>query len=387
VDGDGDTDVLSASHEDDTIAWYENDGSENFTARIITSAANQAFSVFASDLDGDGDLDVLSASFSDDTIAWYENLNDTTASSEIRGVKWHDFDDDGEKDEGEPGLAGWKIFVDEDPTNGTWDEDELYDITDENGTYTIQPVPPGTHTVAEEGKAGWEQTFPTAGASHTVEVVAGQVVPNINFGNRITADHYWSLNEAGGVMADSLGPIPGTVSGAQWTSAGRTDAARSFDGQNDYVSLAHPISFGDTDAFTISLWYKGTDTRTSFLGNTLLGRDDNDIFANLVLNGGHVEYVHYDGAWLHNIRSQTVVADGQWHHVAFVQASNETAWLYIGGVLEVAGASSSISNDAYPFRIDHFMRGVHGRRTIGVLDEIRIYNRALESDEVDAVGG
>ena len=26
-------DVLSASQSDDTVAWYENDGSENFTAR------------------------------------------------------------------------------------------------------------------------------------------------------------------------------------------------------------------------------------------------------------------------------------------------------------------------------------------------------------------
>ena len=35
VDGDGDMDVLSASYNDDKIAWYENDGSQNFTAHII----------------------------------------------------------------------------------------------------------------------------------------------------------------------------------------------------------------------------------------------------------------------------------------------------------------------------------------------------------------
>ena len=31
VDDDGDTDVLSASHLARDIAWYENDGNENFT--------------------------------------------------------------------------------------------------------------------------------------------------------------------------------------------------------------------------------------------------------------------------------------------------------------------------------------------------------------------
>ena len=73
VDGDGDTDVLSASCYDDKIAWYENDGSQNFTAHTITTAADGARSVFAADVDGDGDTDVLSASVYDDKIAWYEN--------------------------------------------------------------------------------------------------------------------------------------------------------------------------------------------------------------------------------------------------------------------------------------------------------------------------
>lgn len=73
VDGDGDIDALSASEGDDKIAWYENDGSQNFTERIISTTADGAQSVFAADIDGDGDMDVLSASEIDDKIAWYEN--------------------------------------------------------------------------------------------------------------------------------------------------------------------------------------------------------------------------------------------------------------------------------------------------------------------------
>ncbi|MDC0175472.1 FG-GAP-like repeat-containing protein [Planctomycetaceae bacterium] len=73
VDGDGDMDVLSASAEDDKIAWYENDGSQNFTERTISTTADRAHDLFVADMDGDGDIDVLSASMNDDTIAWYEN--------------------------------------------------------------------------------------------------------------------------------------------------------------------------------------------------------------------------------------------------------------------------------------------------------------------------
>ena len=72
MDGDGDVDALSASQTDDTVAWYENDGSQSFTEHIITTLAGYARSVFAIDVDGDGDVDALSASQNDDTVAWYE---------------------------------------------------------------------------------------------------------------------------------------------------------------------------------------------------------------------------------------------------------------------------------------------------------------------------
>jgi hypothetical protein len=76
VDGDKDTDVLSASAYDDKIAWYESDGGSppTFSERVISTTADAAVSVYATDVDGDGDTDVLSASFDDDKIAWYENV-------------------------------------------------------------------------------------------------------------------------------------------------------------------------------------------------------------------------------------------------------------------------------------------------------------------------
>ncbi|MGB0152373.1 MAG: FG-GAP repeat domain-containing protein, partial [Candidatus Poseidoniaceae archaeon] len=75
MDGDGDLDIVSASAYDDTIAWYENDGAANpsWTAANIATSADSARSVYVADMDGDGDLDIVSASFDDDTIAWYEN--------------------------------------------------------------------------------------------------------------------------------------------------------------------------------------------------------------------------------------------------------------------------------------------------------------------------
>ena len=45
----------------------------SWTAVDIATSADGAQSVFVADMDGDGDMDIVSASYKDDTIAWYEN--------------------------------------------------------------------------------------------------------------------------------------------------------------------------------------------------------------------------------------------------------------------------------------------------------------------------
>ncbi|MFB6231977.1 MAG: T9SS type A sorting domain-containing protein [Salinibacter sp.] len=80
VNGDGDADVLSASNDDNKVAWYENKVGESgadsngFGAQqVITTDAKEAFSVHGADVDGDGDPDALSASIGDGQVSWYEN--------------------------------------------------------------------------------------------------------------------------------------------------------------------------------------------------------------------------------------------------------------------------------------------------------------------------
>ena len=106
LDGDGDLDVLSASHDDDTIAWYQNNGSQNFTTHVISETEIGASSVVAADLDGDGDLDVITAAATANTVSWYENDSDEQFSvhvitSEAFGanhVLVVDLDGDGDRD-------------------------------------------------------------------------------------------------------------------------------------------------------------------------------------------------------------------------------------------------------------------------------------------------
>lgn len=75
LDSDDDLDFLAALAEENKIVWYENlDGMGNWGGQnLITDSANFAAFVTADDVNGDLAMDVLAASTDDHTVAWYEN--------------------------------------------------------------------------------------------------------------------------------------------------------------------------------------------------------------------------------------------------------------------------------------------------------------------------
>ncbi|MEK6257515.1 MAG: VCBS repeat-containing protein [Planctomycetota bacterium] len=106
VDGDGDMDMLSAASVNNNLLWYENDGSQNFTAHTISTVGVEVLSMTTADLDGDGDLDVLGVSRNDSKLAWWENDGSqnftlhtiSTATVGTHSVVAADVDGDGDID-------------------------------------------------------------------------------------------------------------------------------------------------------------------------------------------------------------------------------------------------------------------------------------------------
>ncbi len=107
----------------------------------------------------------------DDLATGVDFGNWIPSPGEIHGMKFHDLDGSGTLDVGEPGLADWKIYLDQN-VNGLWDDDELFEITDQDGYYAFTYLPPGQYIVGEVAKAGWEQTAPSAAK----KAVAGKPV-------------------------------------------------------------------------------------------------------------------------------------------------------------------------------------------------------------------
>ena len=139
MDGDGDIDILSASNGDDTITWYENDGNSNpsWDAEVIATSADGATSVFAADMDNDGDMDIVSGSENDDTIAWYENDGEDDPSWDAENIytdargPWcifvADMDNDGDMDivSAEHGDDTIALYTNDGEDDPSWSQSEV----------------------------------------------------------------------------------------------------------------------------------------------------------------------------------------------------------------------------------------------------------------------
>jgi hypothetical protein len=112
---------------------------------------------------GGSDVGVSHVSLSAGDVANDINFGNHALPSSIQGQKWNDLDGDGAKDAGEPGLAGWTIFIDQN-ANRVLDAGERSTATDADGNYSFTDLTPGEYIVGEVQQAGWEQTAPTTAA-------------------------------------------------------------------------------------------------------------------------------------------------------------------------------------------------------------------------------
>src|SRR5262245_22731730 len=233
IDGDGDLDAVSASVNDDKIAWYENtDGQGTFGPQLlITNTADFAATVVAEDLDGDGDLDVLASSQSDDTIGWYENLDGqgtfaaeqvvSTAMDSVRSAIAADVDGDGDLDV--MGAAGADNTV-------SW-----FENTDGLGSF------------------GPEQSI-SAAASGAITVFAADIDGDGDLGALVAA------NGSGNVTWHANTDGQGSFAAGQTVGTGGTGGAiaADLDGDGDQDVLKF-FAGGDTVG-----WHENTDGLGTF---------------------------------------------------------------------------------------------------------------------------
>lgn len=77
----------------------------------------------------------------------------------ISGIVFHDLNNSGVRNDGEPGLGGWRVFLDAD-ADGILDDGEQYSDSASDGSYTITGAGPGQVTIGELMEGGWIRSTP-----------------------------------------------------------------------------------------------------------------------------------------------------------------------------------------------------------------------------------
>ena len=86
-DGDNDVDVVATSFDGNYIAWFENDGNQNFTEHRLIENFGQP-KVDVAYIDGDMDYDIIATSQTGDKIVWFENDNQAQFTEHLIIDNW-----------------------------------------------------------------------------------------------------------------------------------------------------------------------------------------------------------------------------------------------------------------------------------------------------------
>jgi len=187
----------------------------------------------------------------------------------------------------------------------------------------------------------------------------------------------WNFDEGKGEVArDSSGNgRDAMVSGASWIKQG-DGFALSLDGVDDYVEFARGPALGLTGPVTVEAWVK--PMRKAERLTVLLGQDLHSYLLTYA-NADHCYW--YIGSGANGIAAQVKLYE--WSHIA-ATFDGKRATLYVNG-RPAAGRESRFKS--YPQR-DRFGMGTKGRPDLphfkGLLNNVRVYNRALSEDEVVA---
>ena len=177
--------------------------------------------------------------------------------------------------------------------------------------------------------------------------------------------------------------LSGTIYGATWTTDARFgNYALSFDG-NDYVVMT---GFKPTvsSGFSVSAWFKTSTSGTRmFIANQWgAGGAGNASWGIEQTSEDYLWIETYDGTTSYPLSLGTY-NDGEWHHIVLVFDGTYLIG-YIDGN-EVDRRTASIQ-DSTAYDVYIGAEAVYqSNGWIGVIDDVRMFNRALSSDEVQAL--
>lgn len=210
--------------------------------------------------------------------------------------------------------------------------------------------------------------------------------------------HYWRLgqNPGSGSAPDSVGGTPlqllnGVTSGVSGALANDSDTAASFGGTSTGTS-GTTVKEDPLQTLTEELWFKTTSSSGGKLlgfGNSSTGGSSTYDRHLYLSNTGKLTFGLYPGSY-QTITTPGTYRDGAWHHVV-ATLSGDGMKLYVDGALRAskAGVTSGRTTAGY-WRVGgdklstSWSNGGSSEYIKGSIDEVAIYDKALNSDQVAA---
>ncbi len=184
-----------------------------------------------------------------------------------------------------------------------------------------------------------------------------------------------------------------TMSASKSPDAGVVGQGMYFDGANDYVDMGDVASIVEDGPVTLSAWVNvhlftdGVGDEFNYIvGKGFDGTDEayflriRNWSSTLYLDAGSYSGTEHQASW---------VIDGwstnEWRHVAGVY--DGTKWyVYFDGALKAENTTAGPENNTRPLAVGAFdNNGTYDREFDGLIDDVRVYDRALSAAEVKRI--
>ncbi|HKO37470.1 MAG TPA: LamG domain-containing protein, partial [Solirubrobacterales bacterium] len=191
---------------------------------------------------------------------------------------------------------------------------------------------------------------------------------------------------AGNVAEDLAGEFDGAIEGAGWFGRGRYGSALSFDGENDCVTIADANDLELSEELTVEAWVKPrTDSDLPIIYKDSWGNAAYALGIGLYGTGNPEGLIGEGVEEVETVVGPEDVEENVWTHLAFTYDGAQMR-IYVNGALAETdpqptgpptgeGALSIGCNHLYPEDFE------------GLIDEVRVYDRALSDEEVVADKG
>lgn len=201
--------------------------------------------------------------------------------------------------------------------------------------------------------------------------------------------HYLMNDDAADTHVDDAeGAHDGVLTGGNTedkTAAGKINACVDFDGADDYVTIADHADFDFAAGFSLACWAKPDATDAD--GRLIYRYDptsaDGFMLTQLAAGSGNWSFYVFVSPTFDDAKSDAAPS-GNWQHLVGVRAADGTLTLYVDGVAQAATGSKAgaiDSSDPIYLGVD---RGL-ASDFAGLIDDVRIFNRALTQTEIDGL--